>query len=334
MPVAAAGTPWAAVLGDPIVHSLSPALHGAAYRELGLPWRYERIRTPLEQAESVIAPALRDPLWRGFSVTMPLKARAAQFADRLTPLARQVGVVNTLAPGTDASRARFIFGENTDVAGIVRALGGGGCPDGTETPDPAATPEVGAAIIGGGGTASAAAVALHQMGARTARVYLRDPSRAEGLRAAAERIGLQLDFRPLERAAAELEEIELAVCTLPARAFDEHLGPLAEQTDATTPEHQDEGPLSRLRLLDVSYDPWPSRLATAATARGAAVSSGLQMLYHQAVEQVRLFTRAVPAPGQEASGAASSETGADWPEEPRVRAAMKRVVGLEESTRS
>ncbi|MGX6395684.1 shikimate dehydrogenase family protein [Rothia kristinae] len=260
---------WAAVLGSPVGHSLSPALHEAAYRELGAAVRYRRLETPRSELPGRLADAA-DPGWRGYSVTMPLKVDAARAVSELTPFARAVGVVNTVAAasrGADGA-AQGLLGHNTDVAGIVNALR----DLGREDPEPAAP----AAVIGGGGTATAAAAALRLMGWKEALVYVRDASRTRELRAAAERLGLRLRMRPLEDCPAELGGIGTAVCTLPARAFDPHARRLS-------------GDLSGLRLLDVSYDPWPSVLAEHAQERGAQVASGAHMLLHQAVDQVKLF---------------------------------------------
>lgn len=260
---------WAAVLGSPVGHSLSPDLHAAAYRELGAAVRYRRLETPRSELGARLA-AAAEPGWRGYSVTMPLKADAARAVSALTPFARAVGVVNTVAAasrGADGA-ARGLLGHNTDVAGIVNALRDLGPAD----PEPVAP----AAVIGGGGTATAAAAALRLMGWEETFVYVRDASRTRELRAAAERLGLRLRMRPLEDCPAELDGIGTAVCTLPARAFNPHARRLS-------------GDLSGLRLLDVSYDPWPSVLAERAQQRGARVASGAHMLLHQAVDQVKLF---------------------------------------------
>ncbi|WP_129657903.1 shikimate dehydrogenase [Rothia halotolerans] len=282
---------WAAVLGSPIEHSLSPALHRAAYEVLGADLGYERREVTEETLGDTARPALADPRWRGFSVTMPLKSAVLDWAGRATGFARLVGVANTLAP-VRRDGAVEVLAHNTDVSGIVNALRHAGVSGSTG---------LRAAIIGGGGTATAAAAALHVLGADAVRVYVRDPSRAARVESVTRQIGMELQFRGLERAAAELGAAELAICTLPARAFDAQAERLPED-------------LGRTSVLDVSYDPWPSALAEAATARGARVVSGKDMLLYQAVDQVKLFTGAPleePLPRQEA-----------------VLAAMARAVGL------
>ena len=113
----------AAVLGSPVKHSLSPVLHGEAYRALGLHgWRYGMI-----ECDEPGLPPLIDgmgPEWAGLSLTMPLKRVALAVADEVSPLARAVGAANTLVfpPGGPAKGRRA---ENTDVAGPGRGAPGG-----------------------------------------------------------------------------------------------------------------------------------------------------------------------------------------------------------------
>ncbi|WP_238654164.1 shikimate dehydrogenase [Rothia uropygialis] len=258
--------PWAAVLGHPVAHSLSPVMHRAAYRVLGSEIEYTAADIEEETLADVVEPALRDGNWRGFSITMPLKSAACRFAGRLTEFAQTVGVINTLAPvgGADAQ----VVGHNTDVSGIVNALlRTGACT----------SQEPKAAIIGGGGTATAAVAALHVLGAARCTVFVRDRARAGRVVDVAGRLGMELDFRPLEEAAAGLSGFDLVVSTLPAHAFDVYAQSI-------------QGDLSRTAVLDVSYDPWPSDLAQAISACGGTPVSGREMLLYQAVDQIKLFT--------------------------------------------
>ena len=107
----------AAVLGRPIEHSLSPVLHRAAYAALGLDWAYEAIDCGVAELATVLADRAD---WAGFSCTMPLKRAALDLADEVRPLAALVGAANTLLPGAGGGWVA----DNTDVAGIVAALGG------------------------------------------------------------------------------------------------------------------------------------------------------------------------------------------------------------------
>jgi shikimate dehydrogenase len=245
----------AAVLGRPIEHSLSPVLHRAAYAELGLDWSYEAIDCGVAELPAVLA-GRGD--WAGFSCTMPLKHAALSLADEVSPLASLVGAANTLLPrkggGWDA--------DNTDVAGIVAALGGGQIDTRRVT------------VLGAGGTAQAVVVALAQLGVTGCAVLVRDPSRAAAATATAAAAGVRAEVGALTPDAPELDA-DLVVSTLPPGAAD----PLAAR--AWTTEQT---------LLDVVYDPWPTAIAAAVEAAGGVVISGAQMLLHQAAAQVELMT--------------------------------------------
>lgn len=261
----------AAVLGHPISHSKSPALHRAAYAQLGADLAYEAIDVTVDALPGFMAGVRGDGRWRGLSVTMPLKTAMAAEVDEVRGVARQLGVINTVAFETGQTPARLI-GYNTDVAGIVNALRYAGV---------AAEPS--AVILGGGGTAAAALAALKELGAPAAAVYVRDIGRAAEARAAADAVGLDLQVLPLSAAAPALAAADVVISTLPPRAAD----PLAEELAAAFPPN---GGTAGGVLLDVAYDPWPSRIATAWTDAGGRVVPGLEMLLYQAVEQVRLFT--------------------------------------------
>ncbi|HRN30473.1 MAG TPA: shikimate dehydrogenase, partial [Terrimesophilobacter sp.] len=101
------------MLGSPISHSKSPALHAAAYRVLGLDWSFEAI----ELAEGGVRDFFRglDDSWRGFAVTMPLKRAVFDQVDDVDAVARLAGAINTIVCG-ESSR----WGFNTDVYGIER----------------------------------------------------------------------------------------------------------------------------------------------------------------------------------------------------------------------
>lgn len=257
----------AAVLGHPIGHSKSPALHLAAYGKLGMAIGY----TALDLTEAAL-PAFMERVrteegWRGLSVTMPLKSGMLAEVDEVRGVARTLGVVNTVAFEEHNGSIRRI-GYNTDVAGIVNAVLNAGVAS-----SPAAV------VLGGGGTAAAAIAALRDLGTQHAQVFVRDTSRAGEARAAAAAIGLAIDVRPLTEAAVPTASADVVISTLPPRAADPLAGEIAALGTGTPGV-----------LLDVAYDPWPSRIASAWQAGGGAVVPGLEMLLYQAVEQVRLFT--------------------------------------------
>lgn len=274
------------VLGHPIAHSLSPALHRAAYAYLGeANLEYDR-RDTLPDDLPAIMRGVRHPKGTedapyiaGLSVTMPLKTAVIQHCDELSETARVTGAVNTVYP-----RGERVLGDNTDVIGIVNALRHAGLKPNHERDEPA--------VIGGGATAISALTALHKLGYRRASVYARSLHKLGSVQEAADRLGVQLE----QVSPAELPQ-NLAerghhpvVSTLPARAADEWASQLSGLKGASATH--------RPVLLDVAYNPWPSVLASAWEANGGTVVSGLEMLLYQAVEQVLLFTDCTLSEGE------------------------------------
>jgi shikimate dehydrogenase len=255
----------AAVLGSPIAHSLSPVLHRAAYAALGLDeWRYDRFEVD-EAALPGFMDGLDPAVWAGLSLTMPLKRAVIPLLDEFTDTAASVEAVNTVVFGSDGRRR----GDNTDIPGMLAALGEHGV---TSVPS--------AAVLGAGATASSALAALARLCTGEVTVYVRSPARAAEMRQWGERLGVSVRAADWGDAAKALAE-PLVVATTPAGAAD-HLA------DAV-PDHPG-------TLFDVLYDPWPTPLAAAWSARGGRVTSGLDLLVHQAVLQVEQHTGRAPAP--------------------------------------
>jgi shikimate dehydrogenase len=268
----------AAVLGSPIAHSLSPALHRAAYAELGFDdWTYDAIEC--DEAGLAALVESRGPEWAGLSLTMPLKRTVLPLLDHIDPVAAATGGVNTLV-----FRPEGRYGYNTDVQGIVDALTEAGAhAPGSVT------------ILGAGATACSALAALIELGATAADIVLRDPARATGLLATADRLAIKVrlrSFDDLEKDDALVPD--LLISTVPAGAADAY----AERTR-----------LSRhapAAVMDVVYAPWPTPLAEAAAEAGAIVASGFAMLLHQAAAQVELMT-GKPAPLEAMRAAGEAE---------------------------
>lgn len=257
----------AAVLGHPINHSKSPALHLAAYAHLGMEIGY----TAIDVTEGLL-PAFMQQIdqqsgWRGLSVTMPLKLAMLHEVDEVRGVAQTLGVVNTVSFEEQAGSIKTV-GWNTDVMGIVNAVRHAGV--GTSPS---------AVVLGGGGTAASAVAALRELAVDTVTILARDPARTDDVRAAAQSVGMALDIRDLAGAAPLVAAADVVISTLPPRAADG----LASQVAAL------KTPTPGV-LLDVAYDPWPSLIASVWQAGGGVVVPGLEMLLYQAVEQVRLFT--------------------------------------------
>ncbi|HEX5494144.1 MAG TPA: shikimate dehydrogenase [Mycobacteriales bacterium] len=281
LPAAPAGR--AAVLGQPVAHSLSPVLHRAAYRELGLSgWRYDAVECGVDDLPGFVAGL--GPEWAGMSLTMPLKRVACTVADEASPLVAEVGAANTLVRCGGRWRV-----ENTDVGGIVDALREAGVtgPSGWSGP-------TGAVLLGAGGTAQAALAALRELGERHPTVLVRDPSSTGELRAAADRLGVA----PVVVAGLAdpvVYRAPLVISTVPRGAADVIADRAADRVDNPAADRvADRAGWARLDrpgvVFDVVYDPWPTPLARSAGRAGRRVVGGLDLLLHQAVRQVRLMT--------------------------------------------
>lgn len=258
------GARRAAVLGSPIAHSLSPVLHRAAYRELGLThWSYDRF-----EVDEDALPAFVDGLdrsWAGLSLTMPLKRAIIPLLDGISDTAASVEAVNTVVLTADGRR----YGDNTDIPGMIAALRERGVE---RVPS--------AAVLGAGATASSALAALARICTGEVTAYVRSAARAEEMRGWGERLGVAV--RTADWAdAAKAFEAPLVIATTPAGTTDA----LATAVPA--------GPGT---LFDVLYDPWPTALASAWSAHGGPVVGGLDLLVHQAVLQVEQMTGTEKAP--------------------------------------
>lgn len=267
----------AAVLGHPVDHSLSPVLHGAAYRALGLDgWTYERIDCDAERLSSVVASSPADRI--GYSVTMPGKFAALASADDVSERARIVGSANTLV-----RRAGGWFADCTDVDGVTGALAAFG-----DLP-PAPT----AVVLGVGGTARPVLAGLAEAGAT--RVVL--ASRRDNAGPAAEcgrALGLDVHTVLLTDPSlpGEISRADVLVNTVPEPG-------VRDLTDLVAHAR---------RLFDVLYDPWPTVAGAVASRAGVPVVGGDVMLLNQAFGQVELFT-GMPAPREAMAAALSGVLG-------------------------
>lgn len=254
----------AAVLGSPIAHSLSPVLHRTAYAELGLTgWTYDRF-----EVDEAGLPGFFEGLggeWAGLSLTMPLKRAVIPLLDSVTDAAASVEAVNTVVFTDDGRRV----GDNTDIPGMVAALRERGVE------------RVGsAAVLGAGATASSALAALSHVCEGEVTTYVRSDARAAEMRQWGERLGVAVVTASWADA-AEAFTAPLVIATTPAGAADALAASVPVRPGA---------------LFDVLYDPWPTPLAVAWSARGGAVVGGLDLLVHQAVLQVEQMTGRIPGP--------------------------------------
>jgi shikimate dehydrogenase len=252
-----------AVLGDPVAHSLSPALHAAGYAALGLEdWSYDAVRVPSGSLAGFVADL--DATWHGLSVTAPLKREALAFASRVTDRARLAGGVNTLVRSESGWA-----GDNTDLPGAVSAIR-----------ERYAGPVRSALVLGGGATAASVGLALAELGASSLILAVREPTRAADTVAAlvAHPSAPVVDTLPLDRLERQVAAaVDVVVSTIPVAAQTPEL--VAGCAEAPV-------------VFEVTYNTWPTPLSAAATG---VVVSGLDLLVHQAVLQFEQFT-GVPAP--------------------------------------
>lgn len=248
-----------AVLGHPVGHSRSPAMHGAALSELGLAdeWTYEAIDLVPDEFERRV----REMPGEGFvgaNVTVPHKGAALALADTLSETAREIGAANTLSFEDGEVRA-----DNTDAQGLLEAL-----------PAPVAGKR--ALVLGAGGAARAAVWTLVREGAEVA-VWNRTPLRAEHLCA-------ELGGAPV--ATPEQGSYDLIVNTSAAGLHGED--PFAELPLAPS------GFAAGQVVADLVYGERPSPLLAAAEAAGAATVDGIEVLVRQGALSLRIWTGLEP----------------------------------------
>jgi len=246
-----------AVLGDPVEHSLSPALHRAAYAVLGLDWTYDAVRVPSGGLQALLAGL--DDEWRGLSLTMPLKREAMPLLDSRDAWADLAGAANTLLLDGDG-----VHGLNTDVPGAIAAL---------REATPASVDR--AVVLGGGATATSVLLALAELGCGSAVLAVRDPARAAETLAAVRRHPHAPRLEPVLLSELDGRGADVVVSTIPATAQSAEV--LAAVAGAPV-------------VFDVVYDPWPTPVAAAARADGRVLVGGLDLLLWQAVDQVRAMT--------------------------------------------
>ena len=269
----------AAVLGHPIGHSRSPLLHSTAYRAMGVSIDYTAIDIEPGEAEAFAARLRTEPEWVGVSVTMPMKDALIPYMDELSGRVQRLGALNTVLVRRTADGVHLV-GHNTDVDGIVRSL----APALRAQDDVmvTGTPRR-AAILGAGNTALAALEACADLGFTHVDLVVRNPERATAARTLATELGLSSETISAKAAGERLRDYAAVISTLPARAAD---GLVAQLGLAGSAGILAPGAV----LLDVAYDPWPSAIASAWHDAGGTVVSGMLMLVHQGVEQVKMFS--------------------------------------------
>ena len=261
---------WAAVIGSPIEHSLSPVIHRAAWAQLGVDgWEYRRLEQDADSLPRFIGGLGGD--CAGLSVTMPCKQAVMPLLDVIDPLASAVGAVNTVVPSSGV-----LAGFNTDVTGISSAIRRACSQADRALP-------TSAVVLGARATASSALAALGELGIVTSTVAARRFGGPGSVVAASSRLGVSIDqvlWSDRDAVLRAVSGADLVISTLPAGVAD----PIAEHMTVR------EGQV----LLDVVYFPRDTALRSAFERNGGIVAEGTDMLIFQAAAQVQLMTGRAP----------------------------------------
>jgi shikimate dehydrogenase len=275
------------VVGYPVHHSISPAIHQAALDALGIDGRYERWAVAPVDLPAWVA-TLRAPDALGASVTVPHKEAVIPLLDELDPLARDIGAVNTIV-----HTGGRLLGTNTDVVGFRRALDEAGYT--------AASGE--AVMLGAGGAARAVGHALLGVGVRRLAIFNRDVARARGLAASLTagdgglEAGADRGVNGAGRGGASGGAPVVEGYGLDAPELDARLHACELLVNTTTVGMKggerllrpEQVPVRAL-VVDIIYTPPQTVLLADAAARGARTRNGLPMLVYQAAAQFERWT--------------------------------------------
>ena len=243
------------LIGDPVEHSLSPLIHNAGYQSLGInyvyvPFLVKDIKRAIE--------GIRGLGIRGASITLPHKTRAIEYVDEMDRIAIEIGAVNTIV-----NNDGILIGYNTDYQGALKALEEATSLEGKK-----------AVLIGGGGAATAIALALKRSGAKLV-ILNRTKEKAKRL---AEMFDAE-DSGGMEK----LDEVSSADILINATP----VGMWPKTNQSIIPQ---ELLHNRLTVFDTVYNPKETKLLIEAREKGCAIVYGYKMLLYQAAVQFELFT--------------------------------------------
>ena len=265
------GTSLLGLLGNPVRHSLSPVMHNAALKTMGLNWRYLALPCESESLELVLQ-GLRAVSCHGLNVTIPHKQAIAALCEELSPLAERLGAVNTLVPGAGGGW----YGTNTDVEGFLAPLGANEAWAGRH-----------AVVIGCGGSARAVVAGLQSLNLNSITVVGR---RREALQAFI--TDLRQDNAPLTACLDKAAQLKDAVS---GAALVVNTTPVGMAQHGNTKAMPLSAELwSSLRaeaiLYDLIYTPRPTSWLAAGQRQGHRCIDGLEMLVQQGAASLRLWS--------------------------------------------
>jgi len=259
-------TKLCAVIGKPIAHSLSPAMHNAAFSALGLNFVY--LAFEVERVDLAIS-GVRGLGIRGLSVTIPHKVEVMKYLDEIDPLAEKIGAVNTVV-----NEDGHLRGYNTDAIGALRALNEAGIE----------LEDAHAVILGAGGSARAVAFALSSSGIGRITLLARTRSKAEEVKR-----NLSLHFPDVEVFIMPFSQASMETVIKPGILLINctPIGMHPEEGDSPVAEELLRGDIC---VFDLVYNPPETCLMKIARRLGCRVASGLDMLVYQGAEQFELWT--------------------------------------------
>ena len=272
MPTIDAKTRLCALIGNPVEHSLSPAVHNAAFQHLGLNYVYVAFK--VEDVDGALRGIRALTGIRGVSVTIPHKVAVLPHLDDIAPTARNIGAVNTIVSDRDR-----LTGYNTDASGALAALRAGNAPvDGARV-----------LVLGSGGAARAIAFALC-MDAKVSHLTLLavlDQERDQLVRDLRDKTGAPVSGFQLnpDTLAKHIPDVQTMIHCTPV-GMSPNGGETCVPTALLTPH---------LTVMDIVYNPLETQLLKHASRAGCRTVRGLEMFLHQAVGQFELWTQQ-PAP--------------------------------------
>lgn len=257
------------LIGDPVAHSISPAIHNAAFKELNLDYIYLPFRVKAESLGDAVK-GLRALNIAGFNVTIPHKVAVMPLLDQLDPLAEKIGAVNTVV-----NHNGILKGYNTDGPGFLKALEKSGFkPDGKKV-----------VLLGAGGGARAIAFSLSESGAHLAILNRKE----EYDWAVNLATSIVIKCHKKDVTALELNEKSLKN-ELKSADILVNATPLGMTPDTKDTPVASEFLRSGLVVFDIVYNPIETRLIKEAKAAGLKTILGLEMLVMQGALAFKMWT--------------------------------------------
>ncbi|CCG23602.1 Aro1 pentafunctional aromatic enzyme [Candida orthopsilosis Co 90-125] len=262
------------VVGSPIEHSRSPALHNAGYEALSLPYEFDRFES--SDAESVYNKLMLRSDFGGLAITMPLKLDMMKYATKLSDPAKLIGAINTIVPIDDG-----FLGDNTDWVGITNSFKQSGFVGGNN---------VNGLVVGGGGTSRAAIYAMHKLGCQKIYLLNRTVSKLHDI---ANSFPKDYNIEIVESdEQVNGKPVSLAVSCVPSSApLDDVLLRRLEIIFNSNKPASDEA----LLLLEAAYKPRVTPVMKLAEDKyNWKVIQGVEMLVNQGKEQFKIHTGFAP----------------------------------------